>query len=359
MRIAVIGAGNGGLATAAELTQAGHAVALYARRAETLAPLDAQGFTHIGVLGEGRCRPALLTTDLTEAVRGADGIVIALPTLAHAAIARGLYEAAVHEVPVILNPGHTGGLFEVQTVLHSLGGPVPPLAAFSTLAYVARKSAPDRVNITGRARALRAACLPGGDAALALACELFPGAWDCGNVLSCDLSNVNMIVHPPGSIAGLSWVESTGGDFTFYVQGLTSGVTAIMSALDAERRAIASALGQDLPTVIAEMKAIGTVPAAANDDDYTAIAAGEANRRIKAPNGLGHRYYLEDFAHGIVPMLVYADIAGVAAPVANALLQLARVALAGRPDRPHDRDAGALGLIGASRDALVARASAR
>jgi opine dehydrogenase len=340
---------------------AGHTVALHARRAESLAPLRADGFAHIGVLGEGRCRPALLTTDLAEAVRGVDGIVVALPTLAHASLTCGLHRAGVRDVPVILNPGHTGGLFEVETVFRGLGGPVPPLAAFSTLAYVARKPEPDRVNVTGRARALRAACLPGGALALALAlaCELFPGAYDCGNVLACDLSNVNMIVHPPGSVTSIAWVESTGGDFTFYVQGLTPGVLAIMRALDAERRAIAAALGQNLPTVIGEMKAIGTVPATAADDDYTAIAAGEANRHIRAPDSLAHRYYLEDFAHGLVPMLVYAGIAGVAAPVAQALLQLARVALAGRPGLPNDRNAAALGLTGAGRDALIARAEAK
>ena len=56
-------------------------------------------------------------------------------------------------------------------------------------------------------------------------------------------------------------------------------------------------------------------------------------------------------------MLVYARIAGVEAPVAQALLQLARTALAGRPDLPHDRDAAALGLSGADRDTLLARAT--
>ena len=290
MRIAVIGGGNGGLATMAELWLAGHEVALHARREETLAPLRAAGIGFLGVLGEGVARPALLTVDLAEAVRGADAIVVALPTLAHAGVARALHAAGVRDVPVILNPAHTGGLFEVETVFRSLGGPVPPLAGFSTLAYVARKPAPDRVNITGRAQSLRAACLPGGEAAVSLACALFPGAHDCGSVLASDLSNVNMIVHPPGSVTGIAWVESTGGDFTFYVQGLTPGVLAIMRALDAERRAIAAAYGLSLPTVIGEMKAIGTVPADAADDDYAAIAAGEANRRIKAPDSLGHRY---------------------------------------------------------------------
>jgi opine dehydrogenase len=359
MRIAIIGAGNGGLATAAELALAGHSVALYARNPETLQPLQTRGFQFSGVFGEGRCQPDLLTTDLAAATHGADGIVVALPTIAHAAIARGLHAAGIQDQPVVLNPGHTGGLFEFETTLRRLGGPVPPLAAFSTLAYVARKPAPNQVAITGRAHKLRAACLHGGETALDLACALFPGAYDCGNVLASDLSNVNMIVHPPGAITGLSWVEATGGDFTFYVQGLTPAVATLMRTLDQERLAIAGALDQELPSVIGEMKAIGTVPVTAADDDYSAIAAGEANQRIKAPGHLGHRYYLEDFAHGLVPLLVYARIAGVEAPVATALLQLARVVLAERSDRPHDRDAVALGLEDADRATLLARARAR
>lgn len=357
MRIAVIGAGNGGLATAAELTLAGHSVVLYARSTDTLQPLHDRGFQHSGVLGDGWCQPEFLTTNLAEAVRGADGIIVALPTIAHAEIACGLHSAGIRDTPVILNPGHTGGLFEIETILRRLGGPIPPLATFSTLAYVARKPAPDRVTITGRAHRLRAACLRGGEAALDLACTLFPGVYDCGNVLAADLSNVNMVVHPPGAITGLSWVEATAGNFTFYVQGLTPAVTALMRTLDNERRAIAKALDQELPSVIGEMKAIGTVPVTAADDDYSAIALGEANQRIKAPGHLGHRYYLEDFAHGLVPMLVYGRIAGIQTPVATALLQLARVVLAERSDRPHDRDAAALGLEDATRAELIARSN--
>ena len=43
-------------------------------------------------------------------------------------------------------------------------------------------------------------------------------------MIACDLCNINMVVHPPGAILGAAWVEATGGDFTFYVQGMTPGV---------------------------------------------------------------------------------------------------------------------------------------
>ena len=210
----------------------------------------------------------------------------------------------------MLNPGHTGGAFEFETAYRELTSDIPAIAEFATLAYVARKPASDTINISGRAVALRAAALPGGENALQLACELFPGTYDSGDVIACDLSNINMVVHPPGAILGAAWVEATRGNFTFYVQGMTPGVIEIMRALDRERMSVAKAYGHDLPTIIDEMKAVGTVPADADSSDYAAIAAGEANRRIMAPDTLAHRYYREDLNHGLVPFLAYAKAGG-------------------------------------------------
>src|SRR6185295_8488137 len=104
--------------------------------------------------------------------------------------------------------------------------------------------------------------------------------------------------------------EATRGDFTFYVAGMTPGVARVMGTLDAERRAVARAFGHDLPPLVAEMQAIGTVEASVRDlDDIAgAISAGEANRRIKAPDSFAHRYYREDFGHGLLPFTALAAI---------------------------------------------------
>ncbi|MVA99027.1 NAD/NADP octopine/nopaline dehydrogenase [Nitratireductor sp. CAU 1489] len=354
MRILVIGAGNGGAAAAVELSLAGHEVRLYARSASTLEPFSRDGIGFTGVLGEGRLRPFGLGSDLAAAIADVEAAVVALPVYAHGAVARALAEAGWGAArPIILNPGHTGGVFEFETAYRAVRDELPPVAEFSTLAYVARKPRPDVVNVTGRAKALRAASLPSGRAALELACALFPGAYDSGDVIATGLSNVNMIVHPPGAMLGASWSEATGGDFTFYVQGMTSGVMHVMRALDAERIAVAAAFGHTLPTVIGEMRALGTVPADADPEDYGAIASGAANRLIKAPDSLDHRYYVEDFGHGLVPFTAIARIAGVPTPVADALIALC--AIARGSGQIATRGAAEMGLVGWSRDALLAR----
>jgi len=356
MDVLILGAGAGGAAAVVELTFAGHRVTLWNRSTETLAPFqESGGVAYEGVLGDGVAPTRLMTSDLESAIGGADAAVVTLPTFSHASVARSLAAAGwPASRPVVLNPGHTGGALEFAQAYRSVRPDLPPIAEFSTLTYVARKYRPDRVTVTGRARHVRAAALPGGAAALEVACRLFPAAVPVTDVLAANLSNANLVLHPPGAVLGAAWVEATRGDFTFYVQAMTPGVARTMRRLDDERLAVASAFGHRLPNLIGEMQSIGTVEPTVTDlnDFVGAIAGGEANRRIKAPDSLQHRYYREDFGHGLLPFVELAAIAGVETPVASALLILAE-ALVGTDYRESGRTAEAMGIRGMSRSELI------
>ncbi|HTJ04186.1 MAG TPA: NAD/NADP octopine/nopaline dehydrogenase family protein [Caldimonas sp.] len=356
MKVAILGAGAGGTAAVAELTLAGHDVTLWNRSEQTLAPLIALGGVgYEGVLGQGIARPRAITGDIGEAIAGADVAVVALPTFSHAPVARALAEAGwPNTLPVVLNPGHTGGALEFAHAFRGVRRDLPPVAEFSTLTYVARKYQPDRVTVTGRARHVRAAALPGGKKALDAACALFPGASPVGDVLASGLCNANLVLHPPGAVLGAAWVEATAGDFTFYVEGMTPGVARTMRLLDNERRAVAAAFGHALPNLIDEMKLIGTVEQSVTDtqDFVAAIAGGEANKKIKAPGSLEHRYYREDFGHGVLPFIELAQIAGVATPIAQSLFTLAQ-GLVGADYRKGGRTAEAMGVAGMTRTELI------
>jgi opine dehydrogenase len=117
---------------------------------------------------------------------------------------------------------------------------------------------------------------------------------------------------------------------------------------------VAAAFGHVLPNLVEEMKLIGTVEAGITDtqDFRSAIAGGEANKRIKAPDSLRHRYYREDFGHGLLPFLELAAIAGVATPVARSLFTLAQ-ALVGVDYAEGGRTAKAMGILGLSKAELL------
>lgn len=351
--VAVLGAGAGGLSSAVELSQAGRRVRLWNRSAGTLEPYRDRVIGHSGVLGEGAAAVGMVTTDLRAAVEGADVVVVCVPAQAHAAIFTGLARLPC-AVPVVLNPGHTGGALHLRQVFRAQGAALPPAAELSTLTYVARSSPGGGVAVTGRARRVRCGWLPGGEEAGAAAAELFPAATPVSDVLGSSLSNVNLALHPPGAVLAAAWVEAAGGGFTFYVEGMTPGVARVIDSIDAERRAVAGRFGHDLPTLVGEMELIGTVPggAAVKGDTGAAIRAGEANRAIRAPDSLRHRYYLEDFPYAVAPFLALARIAEVAAPVAEALLTVASAMLGTRLDQC-GRDAAALGIEGLRRGELL------
>ena len=354
-KVAIIGGGAGAAAAAVELAHAGHDIALWVRSAATLAPYRAQGgVAYDGVLGSGQAIPRLITGELAAAIEGVDSILVCLPTFAHSEIGCALAKLRVADIPVLLNPGHTGGALEFRHAFLEQAPTLPPLGEFSTLTYVARKYAPGRVTISGTAKRVRFAALPGGEAASAAARDLFAAADPVRDVLAADLANVNMVLHPPGAILGAAWIEATGGDFTFYVQSMTPGVARVMAALDTERRRVAAAFDHDLPSLVAEMRAIGTVEEGVRDeqDIVAAIAGGAANANIRAPDSLRHRYYGEDFSHGLVPFLALAAIAEVATPVAASLLQIAGTLL-GRDLAAEGRSAARMGIAGLDRQSLL------
>lgn len=352
MRVALLGAGAGGASAVVELTRAGHEVRWWARREETLDPFRAAGgVRHEGLLGSGVARPGFLSSDLAGVIQDADAAVVALPTFSHGSVARALAAAGWPSThPVILNPGHTGGALEFST---AWGTGAPPVAELSTLTYVARKLAPGSVTISGHARTVRVAALPGGDLAVALARDLFPSAAPVPDVIASGLSNANLVLHPPGAILGAAWVEATGGDFTFYVQGMTPGVGRVLEALDAERLEVAAAFGHRLPNLLEEMRAIGTVEAGTPPGTpfAEAIAAAEANRFIRAPGSLDHRYYREDFGHCVLAFTEIAAIAGVPVPVASSLFTVAEQLLGGDL-RARGRTAEVMGIAGLTREEL-------
>jgi ketopantoate reductase len=91
--VAVLGAGHGGCAAAADLGKRGYSVRLHARSPEWLAALRAQGGIEARGIAHGLVPVDLLTTDAAEAVGGADLIMLVVPYL-HEDVGYGLVPMA-------------------------------------------------------------------------------------------------------------------------------------------------------------------------------------------------------------------------------------------------------------------------
>lgn len=329
--VAVLGAGNGGCAAAADLTLRGFDVRLTTRSRETLAPLvERGGIELMGEAGEGFARVARITPDLREAVEGADVLLLAVPTTAHGHYARALAPLLKPRQIVMLNPGHTGGGLHFAAELHRQGvtWTVRLCEAF-TLTYCCRMAGPATVHVTKVATNLLFAAFPGRqrDELLAACRTLYPDLEPADNVLQTGFLNINAIEHPPQALLNAGWLEHTQGDYLFYYEGTTPSVGRAIDALDAERMAVARALGlRTMDFSEAFWRAGYTTEAAAKTRSaYRCLQESAPNRWIKGPKSLDHRYIHEDVGHGLVPMTEFGRLVGVPTLTMDAFIQVASV----------------------------------
>ncbi len=109
MNVAVLGAGNGGFAIAADLALAGHRVRLWSRSASALGPLA--GEPALTLVAEGRQGSARLeraTTEIAVAVAGAEVVIVPLPATGHADLAERLAPHVNEGQTILLTPGTLG-----------------------------------------------------------------------------------------------------------------------------------------------------------------------------------------------------------------------------------------------------------
>jgi opine dehydrogenase len=355
--VAILGAGHGGCAAAADLTNRGFSVRLHARNPERLVPLRARGGIEARGVAQGLFPPALMTTQVSDAVDGVDLIMLVVPSAAHAYYAQQLAPLLDGSQPVFINPGHTGGGLHFLRELRQAGyRGAMPLCETITLTYVTRMEGPALVGIYSYNKRLRFAALPAKQTAdlLALIKPLYPEIEPASSVLETALSNMNAVFHPPGMIMNAGWIQHTGGTFLFYKEGITDAVGRVTAAIDAERMAIAC--GLKIPTVsfLDIFCAAGLTTSAARDsgDISRACKESEPNQTIRSPPSLDHRYVHEDVGFGLVPFSELGRVAGVQTPTIDAMIQLASQAV-GIDYRRDGLTLERLGLAGKTAPELV------
>ena len=333
-KIAVLGAGNGGCAAAADLTLRGFEVRLFARSEATIAKLVKAGEIELVENGTSRrAAPFFMSPHLPPVVQGVDLIVIATPSVGHEYLARGLANHLVDGQCILLNPGHTAGSLHFANLLRAFGCKAEVrLCETVTLTYICRMPGPARVEIYRRTTNLRFAAFPGKHTASLVneIQQVFPNVIPASNVLETGFSNINAIMHPAGMLGNAGWIENTAGDFLYYREGITRSIGAWIDAVDAERLEIVRSLDLERLRFVDIFHQAGLTTEAGRDSGsaYQAIHQSEPNQTIKAPPSLDHRYIKEDVGYGLVPMAEIGKLVGVVTPVMDALITLASVALA-------------------------------
>ena len=355
-RISVLGAGNGGCATAADLARRGITCTLFdlPRFEAVLAPIREAGVLRLtGALGDCTVEAPMITTDVREAVEGADILVIAVPAFAQDAFAQACAPFVHADQVAVLTPGSTGGALAFAAALREAGAQEGVLVAETlSLPYACRKVGSNHVHIGGVKRNLPVAAFPGrGTRQVLEGLEpVFPGALvAAAHVLETSLNNPNAMAHPVPALLNTGWIETTGGDFRFYADGVSPSVARAIDALDRDRLALVTALG--LPAVPAtewDRRLYGLVGATT----YELNRDSWVHRDIRAPDSLRSRYLAEDVPYGLVPMASIARELGVETPVIDLFIDLASLLLE-EDLRAVGRTAASLGLAGLTARQMV------
>lgn len=357
--VAVLGAGNGGCAAAADLARRGFEVRLYNRTYERIRSIVERGGLELtGAAGEGFVELPVVTDDLGMALRGVDLVMVTAPLLALPSYAPGLAEMLPPRAVVFLNPGHVGGgLFLVNEIHRLTGRTDVRTAEVSTLSYACRMRGPTTVAVLGVMDTLPFASFPGRhrDELLELIRPLYPSVVPATDVLETAFMDINAVEHPPQIICNAGWVEHTRGNYLFYYEGTTPAVGSVIDRLDEERRAVADALGVRTRPFVEVFHAMGytTGRAAEIGTAFAALQESAPNRWIKGPSSLDHRYLNEDVGWGLVPWAELGRSVRVATPLMDSLITLGG-ALTGRDYRSEGLTLERLGVAGLGPEALSA-----
>jgi opine dehydrogenase len=330
-KVAVLGAGNGGCAAAADLTLRGYEVRLFSRSESTLMPIAKRG--GIEVVEDGAAKfaaPFLVSPHLAPVVDGADLIIIAAPAVAHDYLAKNLAQYLADGQRILLNPGHTGGSLHFANILRGAGVKAKiKLCETVTLTYICRMPQAARVEIYRRTTHLRCSAFPGKDTVdlVREIQEIFPNVIPAANVLETGFANINAIMHPAGMLGNAGWIEKTAGDFYYYREGITPAIASWIEEVDRERLEIVRRLGLNPVRFVDIFHQAGLTSEAARTSGsiYRAINESEPNRTIRSPKTLDHRYIREDVGYGLVPMAEIGRLLGIDTPVIDALITLASV----------------------------------
>ncbi len=358
MKVSVIGGGHGCYAAAIEMVEKGFDVTLWRRDSEALKELsqlgyldvkDARGDRQIQIgSGQGELT---LTSDLTEATRQANLVIVPLPSTSHEALAEQLGPLLRDDQVVFLPPG-TFGCYLFHRAMKKAGN--ASRVAFcetGTLPYLARKHGPNKVVISVYATRLPTGVFPSelSEHAFSVLREAYPSVEPIEDGLSGALMNAGPVIHPPLIIMNAGPLEHFDA-WDIHNEGTQPAIRSVTTELDNERIAVREALGyQPSHFPLANHYASeGEEWMYGRGAHGKLTDSGDWRENIELHS---HRYMMEDTRLGLSLIVSVGRWVGQPTPVAEGLLNIAS-AITGRDLYAEGRTLENLGLESLSQDEM-------
>lgn len=344
-RVTVIGAGPGGVAAAAGITERGHYVTLASRTPERLRTIEDAGGIRVEDAGETRTVALrATTTDLPAAAADSPIVLVAVPAFGQEEVVSVIAPYLAPDAVLVLMPGSCGSLIAADLLRAAGRDPLRDvlLAETITLPYSGRMTGSNSVRIVLPSR-LRAAAFPATrNSELHERLDSVLDLLVAPNVLDPGLNNPNFLIHPAPMLLNFAEVERRDGRLSIMNEGMTPAVLRCLDAMDQEKMAVCQALGL-------EAVSIDRIYTEAGGSPSVYRSPGEP---FNLTDRIWPRYVSEDVPFGSVMIASFARHLGVPAPVAGGVSDVLAAAT-GEDFWGEGRTIERLGLAGLAADAIT------
>lgn len=328
-KVTILGAGNGGCTFAGHLAIKGFDVALYEdpRFENNLKGIVERGGIELTGSITDFGRLSTITTNIEEALRGADVVMVVVPAFAQLIMIEKAIPYLEDGQIVVFNPDNFASIiFKGILIKRGITKDIK-IAGTESLLYATRRSGEATVDVWGVKDVLSVGVLPVSDTENVVTTlqEMFTEFVPASDTLTISLANVNMIIHCPTVILNAGRIEDTNGNFEFYWEGMTESVCKVMEMMDQERIMVAEAFGLKLGTSLDYLRRLYPKEQGDSLHDFLTHSKVHGGRGANAPDSLRHRYLVEDVANGLVPLSTLGDLVNIPTPTVDSIIHLSAV----------------------------------
>jgi len=348
--VAVLGGGVCAQTFAAEFTLEGYKVRLYELPGFAPETLGDVLETHeIEITGkqlnfkwfsrEGTAKVDVVTTEISEAFKGAGLVILAIPAKGHKPFFEKMIPCLEDGQMVSIFPDNFGSLM-LRNMMRETGCDADVIiGGWTSMPYGVRIIEPGKVDLILRIRELVCDALPSKDGDTFFetlkGIPAFDGTVELkrgDTVIGVGLSNPNPVVHVPGSILNVGAMEVSEmegtlgipkGKYSMYKYGMSPAVSRVQFAFYQEERKLADAMGIKMNEYREDQFFWkGTVMGV----EYWVPYADTILPPVVGPDSVEHRYFTEDIPVGTVIRYHLAKKFGVEVPIIESMIHVGSVA---------------------------------
>ena len=336
MKVAIVGAGNGGLTACADLKERGFEVSLFEsdKFCKDLDFIKKEGGLYLceGEIGSSEGEKGkfieidLISDDINEVIKGAEVVMVVAPGVAIEYFARILAPVVNEDQIILINCAACMAPVRFINEAKEMGiNKRFKIAETNTLTYGTRAIVESaKIELYLRAKKVYLAAYPSSDNEEVF--EVCKKLYDCfvlaKNILQVNLENGNPEVHPGPCLLNAGRIDFSGGEFWLYREGITEHTINVLEAVEKERITLGRALGFEVEGALEARQNRGYF----SQDEKTLqehFNTSEVFTQIKGPTSVTSRYFTEDISTGLVFWSDLGKVLGIPTPNIDAIIVLA------------------------------------